>query len=209
MAAPFPKLPWRCPRRRSRLTTLLIKLLHGALQRRGLIAAGLTFSAHIAEILLLSFLSTVLKAFWGLSDEEAATIFSSVLIGQVVGTLSLGPLADRFGRRPIFLITSVMIGIFGFATAGANSYTVLIVLRILVGYSLGAVTTPYDLLAEVTTKRDSRSRSKCGTVLLGWRPAADHIACVSLPGSPGISHDKPKRLATICGSCVCSGCHFL
>lgn len=106
---------------------------------------------------MLSFLANVLQAFWGLSDTQAATIFSSVFVGQVIGTLTLGPLADRFGRRPTFLITSVLISVFGFLTASANAYGLLIVFRLIVGIGVGAVTIPFDLLSECTPQ-ETRGR---------------------------------------------------
>lgn len=122
---------------------------HGAFQRRVMLAAGLCFAADATEVLLLSFLAKVLQPFWGLSDAQAATIFSSGLIGQILGTLTLGPLADRFGRRPIFLLASLLIGVFGFLTAAGSSYGLLIFFRTVVGVGIGCMAIPFDLLSEV------------------------------------------------------------
>lgn len=42
------------------------------------------------------------------------------LIGYVIGALSLGPLADRFGRRNMLLVTLVITGVGSLFTAFAN-----------------------------------------------------------------------------------------
>ena len=60
-----------------------------------LTAAGLCFAADAMQVLLLSFLSEVLRLEWNLSDDETAFITSMLFIGAIFGTLTLGPLADR------------------------------------------------------------------------------------------------------------------
>ena len=60
---------------------------HGKFQRRVYIAAILIWWADTAEMIVLSFLATVLQPLWGLTSAQAATIFSSVFIGEIVGSL--------------------------------------------------------------------------------------------------------------------------
>ena len=59
----------------------------GRFQHRILAAAGFCFMADSMEIMLLSFLSTILKEEWGLSSTEAASITSCVFAGAILGTL--------------------------------------------------------------------------------------------------------------------------
>jgi putative MFS transporter len=120
----------------------------GPFQRRILIAAGLCFAADSMEILLLSFLAVVLQSEWNLSEEQTASITSVVFAGAMIGTLILGPLANRIGRKPVFTITAAIICVFGFATAAANSLPVMLLCRFLVGIGVGGLTVPFDTLAE-------------------------------------------------------------
>lgn len=55
-----------------------------------------------------------------LSPEGAASLVTTLLIAGVVGTLSGGPLADRFGRKAMMLGTMVvsLIGLYGFLHGG-------------------------------------------------------------------------------------------
>jgi putative MFS transporter len=120
----------------------------GPFQRRILIAAGLCFASHSMDILLLSFLADVLQVELDLTESQTATITSIVFVGAMIGALVLGPLTDCIGRKPVFTITSAIICVFGFATAAANSFPVLLLCRFFVGLGIGGLTVPFDTLAE-------------------------------------------------------------
>jgi MFS transporter, putative metabolite:H+ symporter len=124
----------------------------GSFQYRILVAAGLCFAADAMEVLLLSFLAIVLQAEWGLSPQQTATLTCSVFIGSIVGSLVFGYLGDAYGRKPAFLWTALIICVFGFGTAAANSYMTLVVFRFMVGLGVGGVTVPFDIFAEVCPK---------------------------------------------------------
>lgn len=60
------------------------------------------------------------------------------LIGYVIGALSLGPLADRFGRRDMLLVTLIITGLGSLYTAFTNDYTTFIIARTITGVGIGA-----------------------------------------------------------------------
>ena len=60
------------------------------------------------------------------------------LIGYVIGALLLSPLADRFGRRDMLLVTLVLTGLGSLLTAFTNDYTTFIVARTITGIGIGA-----------------------------------------------------------------------
>src|SRR5947207_9036391 len=53
------------------------------------------------------------------------------LVGYVIGALILSPLADRFGRRDILLVTLVITGLGSLYTAFVGDYTNFIIARII------------------------------------------------------------------------------
>lgn len=124
------------------------RLGYGYFQVMIVCAAGLCFMADSMEIMLLSFLSRVLKDKWNLSSEDEALITASVFGGSVLGTLILGRCGDIVGRRPIFLVSASIISIFGFATAFTNRYETFLSTRFMVGFGVGGLTMPFDILAE-------------------------------------------------------------
>lgn len=120
----------------------------GPFQRRMLLAAGLCFAADSMEVLLLSFLAVVVQAEWGLTSQQTASITSAVFLGAMTGTLCLGPLGDKFGRKPIFVASAAIISVFGLLTAVANNLASLLVIRFLVGVGVGGLVVPFDTVAE-------------------------------------------------------------
>ena len=60
------------------------------------------------------------------------------LCGYVVGSLILSPLADRFGRRDILLLTLIITGLGSLFTAFVQDYTTFIIARVITGIGVGA-----------------------------------------------------------------------
>src|SRR5512146_1596363 len=60
------------------------------------------------------------------------------LIGYVIGARSLGPLADRFGRRDMLLVTLLITGLGSLYTAFTSDYTTFIIARTITGIGIGA-----------------------------------------------------------------------
>jgi len=71
---------------------------------------------------------------------DVATGFNvaSVLLGCALGALMAGPLSDRFGRKPIMLITAVIFAVSAFGSGIAGSSTEFIFYRLLGGLGIGA-----------------------------------------------------------------------
>jgi len=113
-----------------------------------LVASGLCFAADGMQIQILSFLTVVLEDEWSLSPAAAASLESSIFVGALLGTLLLGPLADRIGRRPVFLITSTIICVFGVASAATTHYYAILATIFLIGVGVGGLVVPFDMLAE-------------------------------------------------------------
>lgn len=120
----------------------------GFFQYQILFACGLCFMADAMEILLLSFLAVILRGQWGLSEGQVDSLVSVVFAGAMIGTIVLSPLGDRWGRKPVLLITACTISFFGSYTAFCTSYTQVLSARFLVGFGVGGLTVPYDALGE-------------------------------------------------------------
>ncbi|GAX23680.1 hypothetical protein FisN_12Hh254 [Fistulifera solaris] len=136
------------------------RLGYGAFQYLLCAAAGVCFAADAMQLMLLSFLSVVLKDEWNLSPQATEAMASAVFAGAMVGTLLLGPLADSIGRRPVFLITALDISVFGLLASLAPNVQFLAATIFMVGLGVGGLTVPFDILAEFLP------RTKRGTSLL-------------------------------------------
>ena len=133
---------------RSVFTYNIDRLGTGAFQRRLLISAGLCSASDAMEVLLLSFLAVVVQFEFDVSPQKGSLVTSIVFIGAMVGTIILGPLGDKLGRKPMFLVASSIISLAGLLTATAQNYWTMVALRFFVGFGLGGIVIPYDTLSE-------------------------------------------------------------
>jgi MFS transporter, AAHS family, 4-hydroxybenzoate transporter len=96
-------------------------------------------------------------------------IFSAGLVGMLAGALSLGLLADRYGRKTMIVLSSAVFGALSLATAYAQTYEQLLVLRFITGIGLGgALPNAISLASEYAPRRHSRtvvSTLMCGMPL--------------------------------------------
>lgn len=120
----------------------------GKFQHRIMWASGLCNCADAMEVLLLSFLQVVVQHEFGVGSHEGSLLTSVVFLGAMCGTLALGWLGDRWGRKPTFIISCVVMSVCGALTAAVTNYWAMVVLRFGVGIGLGGIVIPYDTLAE-------------------------------------------------------------
>lgn len=108
--------------------------------RTGLFAIGLCLLAAMLEgfdIASMGVAAPKMVPALGLSKPEAGLAFSASLLGLLVGAAGCGPLADRFGRKPVLLAAVITYGLFSLTTAFAVDYAVLLTVRGLTGIGLG------------------------------------------------------------------------
>lgn len=79
---------------------------------------------------------------------------SSLLIGCMFGAMLGGPLSDRFGRKPMLLLCSVIFALSGLGSAAASNLALYSWSRLLGGLAIGAVSLLSPLyLAEMAPHR--------------------------------------------------------
>jgi MFS family permease len=133
-----------------RLDEVLDSIPQGLFQFRLLVMCGLALMADAMEVSLLSFISDCAGAEWDLSSSQKATVVSVVFAGQLVGSFCWGSFADYYGRRLAFIMVSIVVSVGGFVSAFAPSYMWLVIFRAVVGFGVGGLIVPYDLLAELS-----------------------------------------------------------
>ncbi|WP_175684623.1 MFS transporter [Burkholderia anthina] len=67
-------------------------------------------------------------------------VFGMGAIGLMVGSLVMGRLADKWGRKPVIVIAMLMIGFFTGLTPFTRTFHQLLVIRLLAGVGFGALT---------------------------------------------------------------------
>jgi AAHS family 4-hydroxybenzoate transporter-like MFS transporter len=74
---------------------------------------------------------------WGLTKGALGPVFSAGLFGLMIGALTLGPLADRIGRKKIIILSTLAFGLGTLATAFIQDVNTLLAIRFLTGLGLG------------------------------------------------------------------------
>ncbi len=75
---------------------------------------------------------------FGFQPQQMGWIFSISNIGLVIGAMFGGWLADKTGRKPIFIAAVATFGAFTLLTAAIDSYEVLLLVRFCAGLGFGA-----------------------------------------------------------------------
>jgi SP family galactose:H+ symporter-like MFS transporter len=81
---------------------------------------------------------------FSLTQLQVEIVVSCVLIGALIGAMTGGILADRFGRRRVIIATATLFVVGAIVTALSPTFTLLIAGRIIVGAAIGVAsfTTP-------------------------------------------------------------------
>jgi len=85
---------------------------------------------------------------------KAGSVGSTALFGLLLGLICFSMLADRIGRRPVLIGTTLYFGILTLATSQVQSLEQLLVVRFLAGFGLGAtMPNAMALVSEYSPKR--------------------------------------------------------
>jgi len=101
-----------------------------------LMTGGIVCGLNIAGI---SGAVSNIKEIFNLNDNGIGIIVSSLTIGCIIGSLILGYLSEKYGRRKILILTSVLFTISSLGSALSTSPFLLIFYRFIGGISVGTV----------------------------------------------------------------------
>lgn len=99
--------------------------------------AGLAWMFDAMDVGILSFVIAALATEWALTPNEMGWIGSVNSIGMAVGALVFGVLADKVGRKKIFMITLILFSVASGLSALTTTLFAFLALRFLVGMGLG------------------------------------------------------------------------
>jgi MFS transporter, AAHS family, 3-hydroxyphenylpropionic acid transporter len=138
------------------------------------VTIGLCFAVAVLEgfdIQAMGVAAPRLGPEFGLTPGQMGWLFSISNIGLVLGASFGGWLADRVGRKPVFIGSVVTFGLFTLATSQAPDYPLLFIARLLTGLGFGAaLPNMMAVAAEISTpaKRASTAAAIfCGLPLGG------------------------------------------
>jgi MFS transporter, putative metabolite:H+ symporter len=137
--------------------------------------AGMGWMFDAMDVGMLSFIIAALKVEWELTPGQMGWIGSVNSIGMAVGALIFGLMADKIGRKHVFIITLLLFSIGSGLSAMTNTLTAFLVLRFFIGAGLGGELPVASTLVSESVPAEKRGRI---VVLLesfwagGWLVAA-------------------------------------
>lgn len=120
------------------------------------------------DVLAISFASPGIAAEWGVDRAALGIVLSMELIGMAVGSVLLGSLADRIGRRPTIILCLIVMAAGMLAATHAFSVTSLSAIRLATGLGIGGMLACTN--AMVAELANARSRSLAVTIMAAGYP---------------------------------------
>jgi AAHS family 4-hydroxybenzoate transporter-like MFS transporter len=106
------------------------------------------------DVQAIGYVAPAIKHDWHISDPVLGRVVSAALVGVLVGSLFLSMLADKIGRRPILVGSSLFFSVTTLLTARAQTVDQLLAIRFIAGIGLGAIMpNVMALVSEYTPRR--------------------------------------------------------
>nr|WP_106781640.1 MFS transporter [Lysinibacillus timonensis] len=120
--------------------------------------AGVGWMFDAMDVGILSFVIAALAADWGLGSSEMGWIGSVNSIGMAVGAFVFGVLADKVGRKTVFIWTLIIFSVASGLSAFTTTLLAFIILRFFVGMGLGGELPVASTLVSESVEAKERGR---------------------------------------------------
>src|SRR6185437_12244691 len=98
---------------------------------------GLIMMFDSWDSIAIAYVMPSLSKEWGLGPATVGSLISSGYIGQFIGAIALGALAERVGRMPVFVSAVAVMGALAFGCALTPDYRLLFAIRFIQGLAIG------------------------------------------------------------------------
>jgi benzoate transport len=106
------------------------------------------------DVLSIAFASPGIAKEWGIAQTALGVVLSMELIGMALGSIFLGGVADKIGRRPTLLACLVVMALGMFGATTASTPVQLSIWRVFTGLGIGGMLSGINaVVAEFSNKR--------------------------------------------------------
>jgi MFS family permease len=129
-------------------------------------ALGIGWALDAFEVQIIGSVIPSIASDFGLSKAEQIAVFIVWFLGVGIGATVFGYLADRVGRRRLFVGTLVLYSLAAIATAASPSYGVFMVFRFLTGLGVGG---EYSAVASAISEfMPARARGRTNATVMNF-----------------------------------------
>lgn len=127
-------------------------------KRKLLGISGLGWMFDAMDVGILSFILAAIAVDWGLTSGQVGLIGSINSIGMMVGAFVFGIMADRVGRKNVFIITLLLFSVGSGLSALVTTYAAFLILRFFIGMGLGGELPVASTLVSESVSEKERGR---------------------------------------------------
>ena len=128
------------------------------------------------EVSVIGNVLGILKNLWHVTDTQASFLVTVWLAGIMVGALFFGYLADRFGRRKLFIITLLLYSVCTVISALSPGYYFFLAFRFLTAIGVGAEYSAIN--AAIGELIPARCRGRATAVVMNFWPVGSILAAL-------------------------------
>jgi benzoate transport len=140
----------------------------GAFQIAAVVICILLNAVDGFDVLSISFASPGIAADWGVDRAALGLVLSMELIGMALGSVLIGGLADRIGRRPVIILCLIIMAGGMIAAAFAHDVVSLSGYRLLTGLGIGGMLASVNAI--VAEYSNNKHRHLCVTIMAAGFP---------------------------------------
>ncbi|MDQ4502908.1 MFS transporter [Sinomonas sp. ASV322] len=181
-------------------TDVLLNKNGTASSRRGGWMMIATILIEAWDLYALSFVLVFIKAEYKPTDFELGFLTAGVQGGALLGAILGGYIADRLGRKRVFVLTMVLFIVLAIAQGFSHSVWDLIIMRVLIGIPLGSdISNGYAYIMESMSKG---ARERMGSRWQGMFGIGEVISIVviTIMYVTGMDHAILWRVALVIGA---------
>jgi SHS family lactate transporter-like MFS transporter len=125
-------------------------------QRKTLFAGVGSWTLDAFDYFVLVFVLTAMSKEFGITIVTATLAISFTLVMRPVGALIFGPLAERFGRKPVLVFNISLFALIELVTAFSPNFETFFILRVVYGIAMGGIWGVASALTMESIPRQSR-----------------------------------------------------
>lgn len=125
------------------------------------------------DVLSISYASPGIRAEWGITPDVLGYVLVAELIGMAIGSIVLGGVADKVGRRPLMLGCLVAMATGMFMVTTATSLVVLSAWRVLTGLGIGGMLAAINAVAAEFS--NAKNKHMCVSIMSIGYPAVGAV----------------------------------
>ncbi len=116
---------------------------------------------------LIAYVAPYMRDDLRLTADEIGFVFSSSIVGQIIGALVCTYIADRIGRRPVIIICALLASLLTIAMGLSTSFEQLLVVRLLGGMTIGGL-LPVAWALNIEAMPTARRATAVALVMFGF-----------------------------------------